>query len=880
MLENILGSLGSHIGKSLGGGLLSNILRFSGRLLGNYLTNLNFQPNHQYSFAKQIDNIHIGLVEDTKPIPLVYGKARVKGQIIWALDIREEAICDTELKYSRRIKKPSLIKHKTSYKYYADFALGIAEGYIDDLERVWINNSDADISDYQYRFYNGSNSQFPDILIQRHMGEGKTPAFKGLAYIVFENFPLEDFHNKIPYFEFEIHRNIEEDFGKNIQNINIIPASGEYVYDTEIVEKIVYSSQTKEELYRGKINSNNKHNIADALHNLNQLKRKCQNIKKVSVVVSWFGNSLEAENCIIVPAVESRGDQFSKDWKVGKYCRQDAYIISKNSDNIPNYGGTVCDSSLINYLRELKSRNITIILYPMIFIDLKDKPWRGHIKAISEKCIDQFFNRDQGYNNFILHYAAIAAKYADGIVIGSELKGLTTYNLDGIFPAVENLIILASQVKKILGPDKIVTYAADWSEYHHNDGFYHMDKLWACKYIDVIGIDAYFPITESKESNISEEEIKNGWNSGEGYDYYLSNEQRLPLEAKWAWKNLEYWWKNHHIDKNGKATDWIPKSKKIWFTELGFASIDKSTNQPNVFYDPMSSDGGLPKYSNGNIDFAIQRRAIKTSLEYWKNSEFIDEIFLWAWDARPYPAFPYYKIWNDSYLWSRGHYLNGKLENSSLSTILIDLCKRADIPPSQISINNINERVEGIIFDKDISIFDAISLLRSVYFFDIWQKCSNIIEFKSNIYDFFSNIESKNIVRDNGLFQVKEQIFKDNISNIVVSYSDAQKDYLIIANEYMLDNKMLLNRLYLNLPITMEENIAKQIAYEMINKAIDRNNIISIRLLSLEISQLIYNNCIQISYDNLSYEIQIYDIKFTKLYCDIEGFIITKNHVS
>ena len=42
------------------------------------------------------------------------------------------------------------------------------------------------------RIYNGTDSQQPDPLIQAREGVGRTPAFRGLAYIVFEGLPLSD----------------------------------------------------------------------------------------------------------------------------------------------------------------------------------------------------------------------------------------------------------------------------------------------------------------------------------------------------------------------------------------------------------------------------------------------------------------------------------------------------------------------------------------------------------------------------------------------------------------------------------------------------------------------------------------------------------------
>ncbi|WP_342268119.1 glycoside hydrolase TIM-barrel-like domain-containing protein [Candidatus Tisiphia endosymbiont of Empis tessellata] len=70
------------------------------------------------------------------------------------------------------------------------------------------------------------------------------------------------------------------------------------------------------------------------------------------------------------------------------------------------------------------------------------------------------------------------------------------------------------------------------------------------------------------------------------------------------------------------------KNEKIWFTEFGFPSIDKATNQPNIFFDPLCSDGGVPRYSTGEVDFSIQRKAIRSFIEYWQTQEYIEQMFL------------------------------------------------------------------------------------------------------------------------------------------------------------------------------------------------------------------------------------------------------------
>jgi len=78
------------------------------------------------------------------------------------------------------------------------------------------------------------------------------------------------------------------------------------------------------------------------------------------------------------------------------------------------------------------------------------------------------------------------------------------------------------------------------------------------------------------------------------------------------YKDLVNWWSNAHNDRPGgnalmQSTPWVPQSKPIRFTELGCPAIDRGTNQPNVFFDPKSSESFVPYFSRGWRDDAIQR---------------------------------------------------------------------------------------------------------------------------------------------------------------------------------------------------------------------------------------------------------------------------------
>lgn len=155
-------------------------------------------------------------------IPELYGTMRVPGNMIWTAGIKEK-------------KKKSGGKggpKQTTYSYSASFAMGFCKGEIEDFIRIWAdgkliyggtvprgtNNGESIIvsialsgnkkkKKYKFRFYKGTESQLPDSVIANAIGIDDTPAYRGLAYIVFEDMPLEDFGNRIPNMSAEITKN-------------------------------------------------------------------------------------------------------------------------------------------------------------------------------------------------------------------------------------------------------------------------------------------------------------------------------------------------------------------------------------------------------------------------------------------------------------------------------------------------------------------------------------------------------------------------------------------------------------------------------------------------------------------------------------------------
>ena len=284
-------------------------------------------------------------------------------------------------------------------------------------------------------------------------------------------------------------------------------------------------------------------------------------------------------------------------------------------------------------------------------------PWRGRITCFpgpgqsgsvdkSSAAADQVNAFFAQYNPMVLHYAQLCASAGgvDAFVIGSELVGLTQLRSgagDATYPAVQALRSLAAQVKAVVGPGCKVGYAADWTEYHShrpvdgtNDVIFNMDPLWSDPNIDFIGIDNYLPISDWRDGapNIDSDPVagpftiydksylQSNIEGGEDYAwYYASSADRVSqirtpivdtaVGKNWVFrqKDIRNWWLNPHHSRPGgieeaSGTAYVPQGKPIRFTEFGCPAVDKGPNQPNVFFDPKSSESSLPYFSIGSKD--------------------------------------------------------------------------------------------------------------------------------------------------------------------------------------------------------------------------------------------------------------------------------------
>jgi hypothetical protein len=786
--------------------------------IGSVIDARLFGPGAQKQQGPRLDSLKVQASTEGAPIPEIAGRNRIAGQIIWATNFKE--VAKTEKSGGGKGGGGGSVE-TTTYTYYANVAIGLCEGVIDRIGRVWADGNPLDMSGVTMRVHRGENDQAPDSLIEGIEGTENTPAYRGTAYVVFENLQITQFGNRIPQFTFEIFRRVSRSDGSSLEDIvravTLIPGAGERVYDPVVQTRSDGDADTPENEFSGQ-------DTADWNVALDDLGASLPNVGTVFFVVGWFGDDLRAGHCTIRPKVEVSFKTTKPDqWKVHTLGRSDALVVSQ-VDGRPAYGGTPSDDSVVRAIRDLKARGFSVVFYPFVFMDVADGntlpdpwtgntgqpvyPWRGRITcdpapgrpgtvdktSSATSQIASFFGsataanvsvsidagsgevtttysgpNEWSFRRFILHYAKLCAAInsvdagaVDGFLIGSELRGITQVRDSATnFPAVAKLAALAADVKGIVGAGVKVGYAADWSEYNNynpgdgtGDLFFHLDPLWSDSHVDFVGIDNYMPLSDWRDGNAHLDAaaapsiydldyLRSNVEGGEDYDWFYASQAdrdsqtRTPITdgagKPWVFraKDVRNWWLNRHFNRpggveSGTATGWTPQSKPIWFTEFGVPSIDKGTNQPNVFYDPKSSESFFPYYSAGTRDDLIQRRGIEAVLSYWGANNptstvyggpMLGTIAVWTWDARPYPAWPARTdVWGDGALWPLGHWLTGKVGLADLAALVAERCERVGF--ADYDVNELAGVVTGYVRDRPMSPRSEIELLMNAFAFD------------------------------------------------------------------------------------------------------------------------------------------------------------------
>jgi hypothetical protein len=237
---------------------------------------------------------------------------------------------------------------------------------------------------------------------------------------------------------------------------------------------------------------------------------------------------------------------------------------------------TPADEDLIHVINRAHSLGLKVMLKP--HVDLRNEKegeyWRGDIGSgfTTEAEWSAWFD---SYRNFIEHYASLAQTYgADQFCVGTELLGTT--------PRADDWRAVIAGVRALY--DGPIVYAA-------LHGGEEISLTW-WDAVDYIGVDAYYPLTDSFDPTLDE------------------------LKAAWA--------STINILSDLSATH----GKPILLTEIGYESIDGCSNQP--WGSPLEE----------TIDLQEQALAYQAAFESLYDQPWLAGMFWWEWFADPFKSGP------------------------------------------------------------------------------------------------------------------------------------------------------------------------------------------------------------------------------------------------
>lgn len=255
------------------------------------------------------------------------------------------------------------------------------------------------------------------------------------------------------------------------------------------------------------------------------------------------------------------------------------YQANATATTIAPASNTPTDSAVIAAIRELRSNGLRVMLKP--HVDLLDGDWRGNINPTD---VDAWF---ASYTDFIVSYARLARdESVEMLSFGTELKVMTGAANRDRWIAVINAIRSAG------GYAGLLTYAANAAA--AGDEFTSV-SFW--DQVDIIGLDAYFPLTDRNDPTVSQ------------------------LVSAWS---LNRWGENIVANVQNFANAHTPKS--VIFTEIGYRSVDGANTAPWDFSRPGAADTGE------------QRDCYEAMYEVWSpQNSWMKGNFWWDWPV-PVPA--------------------------------------------------------------------------------------------------------------------------------------------------------------------------------------------------------------------------------------------------
>jgi len=199
MATLVLGSIGAAVGGPIGA--------FIGSTIGQQIDRaVLFDGGDRVREGPRLSDSTVQSSALGAPIPLVFGTARVAGNVLWSSGLQERRMETSQGGGKGGGGSTTTVE----FSYHASLAVGLSARPIKRIERIWADGkllrdaSGSLLSPVEIRVYTGAETQDADPLLQAAEGLDLTPPFRGLAYVVLEDLDLAEFANRIPNLSFEV----------------------------------------------------------------------------------------------------------------------------------------------------------------------------------------------------------------------------------------------------------------------------------------------------------------------------------------------------------------------------------------------------------------------------------------------------------------------------------------------------------------------------------------------------------------------------------------------------------------------------------------------------------------------------------------------------
>ncbi len=235
--------------------------------------------------------------------------------------------------------------------------------------------------------------------------------------------------------------------------------------------------------------------------------------------------------------------------------------------------GGETDLAVRRTIRDAHLLGLDVLLKPHVMLGrITDEEWRGTIAYDSYEDLDRWWH---SYSDFILHYARFAEEEKVATFsIGVELRAM-------VAAAPERWSHLIAEVREVYSGK--LTYAANW--------YYEYDEVPFWGELDFIGVQFFFPLSESENPTLDE--------LRDGIAPIVTELQDLAMTHQ----------------------------RPVLLTEVGYKSVQGTTQEPWQWPD-----------FDATPDPAMQAKAYRAILESFSEQSGFSGLFWWNWLTEPEPG--------------------------------------------------------------------------------------------------------------------------------------------------------------------------------------------------------------------------------------------------